>query len=125
MITVTEKAQAHLKNVSDSNNGDIVFLGVDGGGCAGFSYKWAMKTKEELDKTTDTVVQLDNGAAIAIDGTSLMYLLGSIIDLKADIFGTVLEIKTPAASTACGCGESINFDMDLVDANMKQFYQAK
>jgi len=26
-----------------------------------------------------------------------------------------LEITSPAASSSCGCGESVNFDMDYID----------
>lgn len=121
MITVTEAAADHLKGISDSNDGKLPFLGVKGGGCAGFSYDWQLKTKEELDETADEVVQLYNGAELAIDGYSIMYLFGSVLDLKKDLFGTTLDIQTPAAQSACGCGESVNFDMDMVEANMGSF----
>lgn len=121
MITVTEAAADHLKGISDSNDGKLPFLGVKGGGCAGFSYDWQLKTKEELDETADEVVQLYNGAELAIDGYSIMYLFGSVLDLKKDLFGTTLDIQTPAAQSACGCGESVNFDMDMVEANMDSF----
>lgn len=121
MIEITEAAADHLKGISDSNEGKLPFLGVKGGGCAGFSYDWQLKTKEELDETADEVVQLYNGAEIAIDGYSIMYLFGSTIDYTQGIFGSMLEIKTPAAQSACGCGESVNFDMDMVEANMGNF----
>jgi len=121
MITITEKAADHLKGISDAHEGKLPFLGVKGGGCAGFSYDWQLKTKEELDETADEVVKLYNGAEIAIDGYSIMYLFGSVLDLKQDLFGTTLDIQTPAAQSACGCGESVNFDMDMVEANMGNF----
>ena len=43
------------------------------------------------------------------------------IDLKKDVFGTVLEVQTPSAQSSCGCGESVNFDMDVVESNMSKF----
>ena len=58
---------------------------------------------------------------MVIDGYSVMYLFGSVLDLKKDLFGTTLDIQTPAAQSACGCGESVNFDMDMVSANMGNF----
>lgn len=120
MIQVSEKAAEHLKGISDSNDGKIPFLAIKGGGCAGFSYDWQLKTQEELDEYSDEILDLDNGATLALDGMSLMYLYGSTIDLKQDLFGTTLDIQTPAAQSACGCGESVNFDMDMVEANMNQ-----
>ncbi|OUW75551.1 MAG: hypothetical protein CBD74_14295 [Saprospirales bacterium TMED214] len=121
MIEITNAAADHLKGIADANEGKLPFLGVKGGGCAGFSYDWQLKSKEELDSTADEVVQLYNGAEIAIDGYSVMYLFGSVLDLKKDLFGTTLDISTPAAQSSCGCGESINFDMEMVEANMNNF----
>lgn len=121
MIEVTNEAADHLKSISDANDGKLPFLGVKGGGCAGFSYDWQLKTKEELDETADEVLQLYNGSEMVIDGYSVMYLFGSVLDLKKDLFGTTLDIQTPAAQSACGCGESVNFDMDMVSANMGNF----
>ena len=54
-----------------------------------------------------------------------MYLYGSQINLKQDLFGTVLEISSPSAQSSCGCGESINFDMEKVEANMSQVQELK
>ena len=121
MIEVTNEAADHLKSISDANDGKLPFLGVKGGGCAGFSYDWQLKTKEELDETADDVLQLYNGSEMVIDGYSVMYLFGSVLDLKKDLSGTTLDIQTPAAQSACGCGESVNFDMDMVSANMGNF----
>ncbi len=121
MLEITNEAADHLKTISDSNDGKLPFLGVKGGGCAGFSYDWQLKAKEELDETADEVLQLYNGSEIAVDGYSVMYLFGSVLDLKKDLFGTTLDIQTPAAQSSCGCGESINFDMDMVSANMDSF----
>jgi iron-sulfur cluster assembly accessory protein len=118
MIGISETAANHIKTISDNNGNKIPFLSVKGGGCAGFSYDWQLKEETELDIYSDEIVNLDNGGKLAIDGYSLMYLFGSTIDLKSDMFGTTLEIVNPAAASSCGCGESINFDMDQVEANM-------
>ena len=123
MINVTDKAKAHILGISEMNENKIVLLGMRGGGCAGFSYTWNMKTLDELDEYSDEIIPLGNGATLAINGASLMYLYGCTIDLKQDLFGTMLEIKSPAASSACGCGESINFDMEKVEANQAKAVQ--
>jgi|TARA_R110001592_G_scaffold209531_1_gene460693 iron-sulfur cluster assembly accessory protein len=118
MITVTEGAAEHLKDIATTNS-KTPKLGVRGGGCAGFSYDWGLVSDEEVLKDDETIY-LPNGGKLVLDGTSMMFLFGSTVDLKKNVFGTVLEITTPAAQSSCGCGESINFDMEKVEANSFQ-----
>lgn len=120
MITVTESAAEHLKSISEEQE-KIVRLGIKGGGCAGFSYTWDLIEESEIDLSYDEQIDLSNGGTLVIDGASLMYLFGSTIEYKKDVFGAVLEVQTPAAQSACGCGESVNFDMDMVEANQAAF----
>ena len=125
MIDISEKAKEYMKGIADAEPGKVVFLGIKGGGCAGFSYDWSLKTEEQLDEYSDEIIDLENGTKLAIDGTSLMYLYGSQINLKQDLFGTVLEISSPSAQSSCGCGESINFDMEKVETNMSKVKELK
>jgi iron-sulfur cluster assembly accessory protein len=115
MITVTPGAEQHLLNIAKSE-GKIVKLGVKGGGCAGFSYDWTLVNDTEI-LDDDETIPFSNGGKLILDGISMMYLFGSTIDYKTGIFGATLEVSTPAAQSSCGCGESINFDMDYIDAN--------
>ena len=117
MITVTEDAGKHLKNIQEDQK-KYICLGVKGGGCAGFSYDWQLSD----DKPEDSeAIDLKNGTNLYVDNMSLMYLFGCTVDLKKDVFGTVLEVSTPAAQSSCGCGESINFDMDMIEQNATKF----
>jgi iron-sulfur cluster assembly protein len=122
MITVTEGAKEHLKNIAIDNS-KTPKLGVRGGGCAGFSYDWGLVSDDEVLKDDETIYF--EGGKLVLDGASIMFLFGSTIDLKKNVFGTVLEITTPAAQSSCGCGESINFDMDQVEANSASFQLPK
>ena len=92
-------------------------LGLKGGGCAGFSYVWKLKEENELDKKADHVIIMDNGRKMAVDSSSIMFLFGTTLELKQDVMGTMLEVVNPSASSSCGCGESVNFDMEKVEAN--------
>lgn len=118
MIKVTNDAQKHLKEISESNDGKWPMLSVLGGGCAGFKYDWKLVTEADIDDMSDEVIELDNGATLVIDGMSLMFLFGTQLQLNKSLFGTTLEIVNPQAQAGCGCGESVNFDMDMVEANM-------
>lgn len=121
MIKVTEKAMDHLTGISDANEGKIPVLGLKGGGCAGFSYVWNLKEENELDNKADHVIIMDNGRKMAVDSSSIMYLMGTTLELKHDLMGTMLEVVNPSAASSCGCGESINFDMEKVEANQTAF----
>jgi iron-sulfur cluster assembly accessory protein len=120
MINITESAADHIKGIGEAQK-KVVQLGVKGGGCAGFAYDWSLIDESEIDVKQDEVIDLYNGAKLVVGGTSLMYLFGATIDFKKDIFGATLEIETPAAESACGCGESVNFDMDMVEQNQQAF----
>lgn len=123
MITVTAEAAGHLRSIAAANEGKLPRLSVAGGGCAGFKYEWDLITKEEIDDMADEVLDLDGGGTLVLDGLSLMYLYGAEIKLNSGLFGTTLEVANPQAQAGCGCGESVNFDMDMVEANMHLGFQ--
>lgn len=123
MIKVTEDAMNHLTGISKANDNKVPVLGLRGGGCAGFSYEWKLKEETELDTKADHVILMDNGHKMAVDSSSIMFLFGTTLVLKQDLMGTMLEVVNPSASGSCGCGESINFDMDKVEANQAKAVQ--
>ena len=120
MITVTNDAADHLKSISEGQS-KLIRLGINGGGCAGFSYTWDLIEESDIDQYSDEIIDLENGGKLILDGMSVMYLYGSTVQLKKDVFGTVLEVSTPAAQSACGCGESVSFDMDMIEANQQAY----
>ena len=80
-------------------------LSVKGGGCAGFKYQWGFaKTKDDVEKA-DYTVEWENGR-FTVDATSLLYVMGTTIDYKQEVFGSQFEVINPNATSSCGCGES-------------------
>ena len=77
-------------------------VSVSGGGCSGFQYLFALDDKSE---DGDIVIERD-GAAVVVDGMSLMYVIGSELDLVEDLTGSYFKVKNPNASSSCGCGTS-------------------
>ena len=77
-------------------------VSVSGGGCSGFQYLFALDDKSE---DGDMVVERD-GAAVVVDGMSLMYVIGSELDYVEDLTGSYFKVKNPNASSSCGCGTS-------------------
>lgn len=106
-VTLTDKAKQHLINISKSEGKPYVKFGVDGGGCAGFSYYW--EVGDEYDEKGD-LIPLDDNTSLAIDSASIMYVMGSKIDYVTDIMGSTIQVDNPLAQSSCGCGESISFN---------------
>ena len=46
------------------------------------------------------------GGDFYIDGASVLYLVGSVMDWKEDDFAAGFVFENPNAKGACGCGES-------------------
>lgn len=105
IVTLTPTALEHMNSMLKEHNKSIVRLSMKGGGCAGFKYDWSLDNSKDFD---DEIVKLDNGE-FAIDSASVMYLIGSTIDYKKELFGSYFEIRNPASTSSCGCGESIGF----------------
>jgi iron-sulfur cluster assembly accessory protein len=108
LIIFTESANEHFKQVTVSANALGVRLALGGGGCAGFSYKWELvRTPSEID--TSDYSRAYDGWTFWLDKTSELYLIGSTVDKKVDISGSVIDIQSPLAASSCGCGESVSF----------------
>jgi iron-sulfur cluster assembly accessory protein len=82
--------------------GSVLRVGVDGGGCSGFQYTFAVEAAPNAD---DLLLERD-GAKVAIDPVSLGYLAGSRIDFVDDLMGQSFRIENPNATSSCGCGTS-------------------
>lgn len=108
LIYFTEGAVQHFKATVASSDALGVKLSLTGGGCAGFAYQWELVNNiSELD-LQDWHNEYD-GLKFWLDHTSKPYLIGSTVHLKTGVAGTYIEISSPKASSACGCGESVSF----------------
>lgn len=102
IVNVTDSAKEHMQSVIAKEGKKYVKLSVKGGGCAGFTYEW--NAVDEI-KQDDEVIELDNGSFV-IDGVGLMFVAGTTIDFKKEVFGSYMNISNPNATSSCGCGES-------------------
>jgi iron-sulfur cluster assembly accessory protein len=106
IFTITENAKKQMEKLLLNNpNKHAVSLSVLGGGCAGFKYHWDFIDKASDIKQDDHVVEWNDGKFV-VDGVSMFYVMGTIIDWKEEVFGSNFEIKNPNATAGCGCGES-------------------
>ena len=80
----------------------ILRLSVDGGGCAGFTYRFGLADDIEAD---DLAVAHD-GVTLVVDPVSLDLVRGSIVDFVESLGGAAFQVTNPNAASGCGCGTS-------------------
>ena len=78
-------------------------LSVDGGGCAGFTYNFALGEIEEGDAIATT-----DGVTLLVDPVSLDLVQGSAVDFVEDLGGSAFKVTNPNAASGCGCGSSFS-----------------
>lgn len=104
-ITLTERAARRINEVlAGEPAGAMLRISVNGGGCSGFQYAFDVDDRQGDD---DLVIERD-GARVLVDGVSVQYMDGSVIDFVDDLIGQSFKIENPHATAACGCGTSFS-----------------
>ncbi|MBA4493746.1 HesB/IscA family protein [Paenactinomyces guangxiensis] len=105
MITITERAALKVKDMlAEQDQPDKLYLrvGVQHGGCSGFSYSMGF---DDEKKESDTELHL-HGVKVLLDKESQPLLNGTVIDYKESMMGGGFSIENPNATVTCGCGSS-------------------
>ena len=103
-ITLTSAAQDRIAELmAKAPEGAIgVKLSTPRRGCSGLAYSVDYVTQENaFDEKIETP-----GGAFYVDGASVLYLVGSIMDWSEDDFAAGFVFENPNATGSCGCGES-------------------
>lgn len=82
----------------------ILRLAVDGGGCAGFQYRFALADAPG----TDDLVSTESGTTLVVDQVSHDLLGGSAVDYVESLGGAAFRVTNPNAASGCGCGTSFS-----------------
>ena len=103
-ITLTPAAEARIAELmTKAPEGAVgVKLSTPRRGCSGLAYSVDYVTDEQpFDEKIETA-----GGNFYVDGASVLYLVGSIMDWREDDFAAGFVFDNPNAKGACGCGES-------------------
>jgi iron-sulfur cluster assembly accessory protein len=104
-VTLTENAARRVAWIAERQHKPAILrLAVDGGGCAGFTYKFELAEEAEGD---DEVVETD-GVKLVVDPMSLELVKGSAVDFVEDLGGAAFRVTNPNAQSGCGCGSSFS-----------------
>jgi iron-sulfur cluster insertion protein len=104
-ISLTTSAARRVAWIAERQSRPAILrLAVDGGGCAGFTYKFELAAEPESD---DAVATTD-GVRLVVDPVSLDLLKGSAVDFVEDLGGASFKVTNPNAQSGCGCGSSFS-----------------
>jgi len=104
LIQLTRNAAKRVAWIAERQGKPAVLrLGVDGGGCAGFTYTFELGEQE----AEDTVAETD-GVKLVVDPVSLDLVKGSAVDFVEDLGGAAFKVTNPNAASGCGCGSSFS-----------------
>ncbi|MBX9607502.1 MAG: iron-sulfur cluster insertion protein ErpA [Gammaproteobacteria bacterium] len=105
-LVFTNSAALKVRQLIDEegDQGLMLRVFVQGGGCSGFQYGF---TFDQAEGEGDTVVE-NHGVKLLVDPMSVQYLMGAEIDYTEGLEGSQFVIRNPNASTTCGCGSSFS-----------------
>ena len=106
-VTMTDAAISQIRKLMDQGDKKGLRIGVKKGGCAGMEY--TMDYVDEVDPNDEVVEQ--DGARVMIAPMAQMFLFGTEIDYKVSLLEAGFAFNNPNVTEACGCGESIKFDI--------------
>ena len=111
LIEITDEAIKKLLEKQEKERFNYIRLGITGGGCAGFEYIFDAST----DSPSDEDITIDYGDfTVVIDKLSLPYLYGMTLDFVKEGLNEIFKFNNPKETASCGCGVSINFDLEEV-----------
>jgi iron-sulfur cluster assembly protein len=103
-LTLTPAAEQRIADLLARAPGPVagVRLSTPRRGCSGLAYSIDYA---EAPKATDEAIPTPAGT-LYVDGASLLYLIGSVMDWQEDDFTAGFVFQNPNAKGTCGCGES-------------------
>jgi iron-sulfur cluster assembly protein len=104
-VTLTEKAAAEVKKIITEQNlpeETVLRVGVQGGGCSGFSYSLGFDTStSEKDRVAEV-----HGVKLAVEKKYDPYLEGTVVDYYDGLEKRGFVFNNPNVVKSCGCGSS-------------------
>ena len=104
-LDLTDSAAARVAVIANKQGKPAILrLSVDGGGCSGFQYRFALA--DQVDQE-DRVAQRD-GVTLVVDPVSLHLVDGAVVDYVESLGGSAFRVTNPNAASGCGCGASFS-----------------
>jgi iron-sulfur cluster assembly accessory protein len=104
-IALTPSAAARVAAIAERQGKPAILrLAVEGGGCAGFQYRFGLAERVE----GDDLATVQDGVTLVVDEVSLDLVRGCAVDFVESLGGAAFQVKNPNAASGCGCGTSFS-----------------
>jgi iron-sulfur cluster assembly accessory protein len=122
-LIVTPRAAAQIMRLNGENTKSTAAptgtssrrlrVAVEGGGCSGFQYTFALEECQVALNEDDLVFTRD-GAEVVTDETSLEFIRGATVDYEEDLLrSSFAVVNNPNSESGCGCGTSFALKTDF------------
>src|SRR3954469_25212214 len=103
-ISLTTSAAKRVAWIAERQHKPAILrLAVDGGGCAGFTYKFELAGAADSE---DEIAETD-GVKLIVDPISLELVKGSAVDFVEDLGGAAFRVTNPNAQSGGGRGAGL------------------
>jgi iron-sulfur cluster assembly accessory protein len=104
-ISLTPAAAARVAAIAERQGKPAILrLSVEGGGCAGFSYKFGLADGIEADD----LAAGEGGVTLVVDPMTHDLVRGGAVDYVEHLGGSAFQVTNPNAASGCGCGSSFS-----------------
>jgi iron-sulfur cluster insertion protein len=104
-ISLTPAAAARVAAIARRQGKPAILrLTVDGGGCAGFTYRFGLAEGIEPDDFAAS----EAGVTLVVDEMTHELVKGGSVDYVESLGGAAFQVRNPNAASGCGCGSSFS-----------------
>jgi iron-sulfur cluster assembly accessory protein len=104
-IALTPSAAARVAAIAARQGKPAILrLSVEGGGCAGFSYRFGLADEVEAED----LATVEGGVTLVIDPMTHDLVKGGAVDYVESLGGASFQVTNPNAASGCGCGSSFS-----------------
>jgi len=104
-IALTPAAAARVAAIATRQGKPAILrLAVDGGGCAGFQYRFGLADEIEAGD----LAAVRDGVTLVVDPMTLDLVRGGAVDYVESLGGSAFQVTNPNAASGCGCGSSFS-----------------
>ena len=104
-IALSASAAARVAAIAQrTGKAPILRLAVEGGGCAGFSYRFGLADEVEAED----LATVRDGVTLVVDEMTLDLVRGGEVDYVESLGGAAFQVRNPNAASGCGCGSSFS-----------------
>jgi iron-sulfur cluster insertion protein len=104
-VAITPSAAARVAAIAARQGKPAVLrLSVEGGGCAGFSYRFGLAEGEEEGDLSASL----EGVTLLVDEMTHDLVKGGAVDYVESLGGASFQVRNPNAASGCGCGSSFS-----------------